>query len=178
MTTQDIFGSRFADACLSKVDFPGDVNNRILEWIKKDSDMLFFIGNPGLGKTYVCAAVFNFWNSQKKNVRCMREKDLFSKLRQAIDNGFDYGYENRRLAEADYVILDDLGSGTMTDWQKEVLFDFVDCRYNSRMPTIITTNLFREDLAREFDKRFLSRLYNKQNAIIELNWIDRRQEGK
>ena len=176
--TQNYFGTRFNDAHLSKTDFPTETNQLILDWIKRDLDILFFSGNPGCGKTHLCSAVLNFWKEQRKNVRAITEKDFLCTLRSAINQGWDYHAEVKRLCEADYFILDDLGSSSMSDWQKEVIFDLIDDRYSSRKPTLITSNLFRDDLKKIFDPRVLSRLYSTQNVIIDLHWKDRRQEAQ
>ena len=52
------------------------------------------------------------------------------------------------------MILDDLGTQSGTPWAQEKLFQLLNHRYNSRLPTVITTNLRPE----EMDERLQSRI--------------------
>jgi DNA replication protein DnaC len=52
------------------------------------------------------------------------------------------------------LILDDFGTQSATPWAMEKLFQIFNARYNSRLPTVVTTNRSLED----FDERLLVRL--------------------
>lgn len=74
----------------------------------------------------------------------------------------------RYLVDDELVILDDFGSSGPTTWRTEVLFDFVDSRYNSNNFTIITTNLNPDEISRDYNARLASRLFASENAYISL----------
>jgi len=98
-------------------------------------------------------------------------------LRTGINLGTDPEWEIKRLCETEYFILDDVGSSqNMTEWQKDQLFSFIDHRWASGLPTVVTSNLFLKDIKEIFSKRFVSRLKDKKNNFIEINWIDKRLE--
>ena len=169
------FGSKYADAHLSQVELPAEPIQKISDWLKKPSNFLVFCGNPGVGKTYLCAAICKEFSNDGRYIYYTSEKQFFQRLRGIIQKDWDYEYEIRKICEYPFIILDDLGSSQMTDWQKEVLFSLVDLRSKNDYPTLITSNLWMEDIRKEFHPRFASRLNDARNTVIELNWIDKRQ---
>lgn len=171
------FGEKLKDAHLSKVILPDETVNQILEWKGRDRGILTFSGTPGVGKTYLSAALTRAWVEEGKIVRYFTSKSLFSHLRQTIHADSDYEWELKRLCEVEYFILDDIGSTQCTEWQIEILFSFVDCRLSSLLPTLITTNLTMPQMTDQFGPRFASRIKDKENRYIELNWKDKRVEG-
>jgi DNA replication protein DnaC len=44
------------------------------------------------------------------------------------------------MREAELLVLDDLGAQQSSPWANEKLFQLFNYRYNSRFPTVITTN--------------------------------------
>jgi DNA replication protein DnaC len=169
-----IEGEEYQHAHLSKIHLPDNYLQVISEWCKTGKNMLLFLGNPGVGKTYFCAAYLNYLIEKKKWFRYMHEKDFFGKLREVINNNHNYEYEIAKICEAEHLIIDDIGSSQMTEFQKEALLSLVDHRSQSRKPTVITSNHFIKDLYEKFEPRFCSRLRDHRNTIIELNWIDKR----
>lgn len=169
--------NEFKDAHLTKVNYEPSIMEPLLEWVKKPAGMLILCGNPGTGKTYFAAAFMNYLNEKKiKDKRGHDEKRFFSMVRDVIDQGWDYEREVARLCESHYFILNDIFSGKNypTDFQKECLFSFVDNRWMNNLPTIITSNIFIKDM--QMHPRFMSRLNDKRNIVINLNGQDKRQE--
>ena len=85
--------------------------------------------------------------------------ELLSFLRSHEDR-----YEDiERIKKAPLLILDDLNIREETPWARDVIFQILNYRYNSRLPTLITA-LSRKPLEDPFgalkgeDERILSRL--------------------
>lgn len=169
-------GTIYRDAHLSKIELPESEIQKILSWLKSNRGILTFVGNPGVGKTYLCASILNEWLAKGFNVRYYNERNFFDLCRKTIQQDWNPIDEINRICETPYFILDDIGSGQMTDWQKEILFAFLDTRMSSNMPTIITSNIFTHNMGSVFGERFQSRVKDKNNTLIELDWIDKRQE--
>jgi len=170
------FGERYRDAHLAKLDQSPENINKIFKWFEEKKDILYLGGNVGTGKTYTAAAIYN--RISEKDPYCIRaykEYTLLAHLRETIERNWDPVTELERLCESQYFILDDLGSSQMTDWQKEMLFNLVDSRSNSRKPTIITTNLSSEDIHSIFHERMKSRIFAANNTVIENRGPDRRK---
>lgn len=56
------------------------------------------------------------------------------------------------------IVFDDLGAENQTDWASEQLYRVLDARYESRLPTILTTNIKPELLDGRIVDRFRSGL--------------------
>lgn len=172
------FGRDYYDAHLSRVQQSPEVMEKVKVWLSQCKNIMFFGGNTGLGKTYLAAAICNHFIEQKKQFRCYDEKSFFAHLRGKISGGIDAEYEIKRLCEIEYFILDDIGSAmNMNEWQTEQLFSFLDQRASSRKPTMITSNLFLNDLSKKFTPRFVSRIRDHRNTILEEIGADKRITG-
>lgn len=170
--------SEYRNACLANLNLDDAKMQQFSNWVSKPHDMLLYLGSPGCGKTYFCAALVNYLNDAKKQNMFLFERDFLHGLRECISKGWDYNYELEKLMNMPFVILDDMGSSQMTDWQKEALFIFVDNRMMSRLPTVITSNNYLKDIKSKFEPRFYSRLCSARNTIIELKDEDLRQVYK
>ena len=169
--------SDYYHACLSKVILPMDYAKRLSDWTNDPKDFLLYLGSPGVGKTYFCAALQNLRSDEKKSCYYINERDFFSGLRDCISNNWDYNLEIEKFSQQPFIIFDDLGSSRteLTDWQKEALFILIDNRSMNRLPTIITSNLYLSNIKEKFEPRFHSRLAAARNTILQLKEDDLRQ---
>ncbi len=170
-------GTRFEDAHLSKIELPSEHMPSLGAWVKDPKGMLLFLGNPGIGKTYFCAALRNHF----KYTVYSTENDFLKFIRSSISEpGADYTEKVQIMASYHAIwILDDLGTSQMTEWQKEVIHLFVDERYKAKLPLVITSNIWLRDMKSVFSDRFRSRLNSGENTIIECIGEDRRpSEGR
>ena len=177
--------SRFPDsdyvlknACLSKVNLDEESAAKLSTWVEKPTDFLLYLGSPGCGKTYFCASMINLFKEKRFHYLFNFERDFLACLRNQVDQGFDPIFEIEKICEIPFVIIDDMGSAradNLTDWQRDMLFTFVDIRAMSRLPTIITSNHYLKDIKNNFEQRFYSRLAAKRNTILELKADDLRQ---
>lgn len=176
-------GSKYESASLSQVDLEDRCSNIILKWIQNPKDILFIHSSPGIGKTHLCAAITHFFLDRQLPVYYMKEKTLFERLRAEIADGSNEERYLMYLCENEFMILDDICSTRnnsdygMTDWQKDILFTFLDYRITSRFPTVITSNYSIDDMRKMFHERFISRLEAANNTIIHLKGYDKRKEG-
>ena len=102
--------------------------------------------------------------------------DLLDHLRAAFGPSSESGVDERleTIRETPLLILDDLGAHHSTPWAQEKLFQILNHRYNSRLPTVITTNQRLEEL----DPRIASRLADLDlSQIFEIPAPDFRQGG-
>lgn len=170
------FGDIYKNAHLAKIEQSNEHLESLLNWLTKSFGLLYFCGSVGAGKTYFAAAIRNELRDKKKAHRAYSEAFLLSELRKCISLGWDAGDRIEAICDTEFLIIDDLGSSSMTDWQKEVLFHLVDLRYTTNKPTLITSNLTYNKLKETFHERFASRVYGVKNTIICVNCEDRRQQ--
>ncbi len=142
---------------------------KILDWINNPKNFLVYLGNPGIGKTFLCAALIPWAMKKFISFRYFNDRNLLTKVRESIDTGGDCLRELQLLLDDPLVIIDDLGSSGLNDWRKDILFETIDLRYNSMKPTVITSNFTKDEFTKHFHPRFCSRLFAKENTIIELD---------
>ncbi len=155
--------------------------------MNKKKNMLIYCGAAGLGKTHLCASMTEWALENFRTIRYWREEDLLSRLRQCINHSHgDYAAELITLIDDDLVILDDVGSFTDPDkdstknfeWKFEIFFRFLDYRYRTTLPTIITSNFSVQNFKDLYPERVGSRLFGSENIVIEnFSGIDKRTLG-
>lgn len=71
-----------------------------------------------------------------------------------------------------WLVLDDLGAGALTDFERRYALDLLNRRGNAKRRTILTTNLQLQEIAEKLDERIASRLSGFDQ--IEAQGNDRR----
>ena len=128
---------------------------------------LYFCGGVGTGKTHLAVAVMN------ELIRRKRIPSLFVTVPELLDNLREtYNKPGRNLDEwmdavqnAEFLVLDDLGSERTTEWVRERIFVIVNHRYREALPTLFTSNIGPKDLAEQLGERTASRI------IAMCDWI-------
>lgn len=144
---------------------------KIFNFMKKPTNFLVYCGSPGIGKTFLCAALtewimINF----HEDWRYFTENEILKRLRNSMDNEKgDYLDSLKYMLDVEFLIIDDLGSSVKaSDWREEILFAMLDQRYNSMKPTIITSNYSALEFYNKYHHRIYSRLFSQENTIIEI----------
>lgn len=148
-----------------------------MEWMKKKKHMLVYCGNPGIGKTYLCACLVDWAMTNFPSFRYYSESDLLSKLKKGFENNWEERKELELALDDPFIMLDDIGSNNVNDWKREVIFNTIDIRYNSMLPTVVTSNFSKDEFEKIYHKRLSSRLFSSENTIIEIHdGVDFRNE--
>lgn len=113
-------------------------------------------GPSGCGKTHLAAAIANYCLSQGYPAFFMVVPDLLDHLRSTFSPESETSYDElfEQVRNAPLLILDDLGSQSSTPWAQEKLFQIINHRFNTQLPTVITTSIPVEEL----DERIRTRL--------------------
>lgn len=112
------------------------------EYAEEPEGWLVLIGRVGCGKTHLAAAIANQALANGSRVLFSTVSDLLDHLRATFMPNATEFYDHlfQEMREAELLILDDLGAQQSSPWANEKLFQLLNYRYNSRFPTIITTN--------------------------------------
>lgn len=123
-------------------------------------DGLLFQGAAGCGKTFLAAACANALVDHDKDVRFIVVPDFLDQIRDSFNDNSPYreGTLMQEVKTAPILILDDLGAHNYTDWSVKTIFAILNYRLNYELPTIVTTNLEREQLEELLGSRVYSRL--------------------
>ena len=127
---------------------------------------LLFTGNTGLGKTYLTNCIANELLKQGKTV-------LYQTAPVMLDSILDYRFGKNNefnyndLLNADFLIIDDLGTECSNNMKFSELFNILNTRLlnqnNHVTKTIISTNLSLNHLFKTYDERIFSRLVGYYN---------------
>ena len=128
---------------------------------------VYFCGDVGTGKTHLAVAVMN------ELIKRKRVPSLFVTVPELLDNlrgtyndpGRDIDEWMDAVKNADFLVLDDLGSERPTEWVRERLFVVINHRYREQLPTLFTSNIGPKDLAAQLGERTASRI------IAMCDWI-------
>ncbi len=136
---------------------------------------LMFMGPPGVGKTYLSVFTLLYLYEKHKKIGLFYDtrgfvfdlKTLIGKDR--ISGAEDYNRLLHRAINTPLLVLDDLGSETLTDYTKDIITYIIAVRYNNLKPIIITTNL---DIGPKFKTSFIKDISSNQNNINIMQKID------
>ena len=134
---------------------------------KKNGDFVrgwYFHGPPGSGKTLLSCLILNECILRYQlNARYVKiARDFLNQIKASYnqESGF-YGQGEsimKQFYQVDILVLDDFGIQQDTEWEKRMLYDLIDTRYEYAKTTIITSNLQPEELEPLFGGRILSRI--------------------
>ncbi len=129
-------------------------------WAVDPRGWLVLLGEHGVGKTHLAAAIANEAVAQGRAALFVVVPDLLDHLRNAFSPTSRTGYDQRfeEVRSAPLLVLDDLGTESATPWAQEKLYQLLNHRYAARLPTVITTAERLESLSprlrtRMFDRR-------------------------
>lgn len=155
----------------------------------KDGLGLYIEGTNGTGKTHLAAAISLQLMHEYYTVIFRTYSDLLNEVKQSYDrDGGASEYELSQLyRNCDLLVIDDLGKEQCTDWSVSFLYGVINDRYESMLPTIITTNYDAPALIKALTpsntgdnqkaKAIVSRL-NESNVMLTMAWDDyRKQKG-
>ena len=150
----------------------------------ENSPNLVFTGDPGLGKTFLSAAIarvvaaggFGVAYDTASGLLASFERDKFSR---GSDEGDDAASRVRQLMSCDLLIVDDLGTEMPTAFTQSALYSLIDGRLRGGKKTIVSTNLDRAGVENRYGAALASRL------LGEYEWLEfagrdiraRRKEG-
>ncbi|MFQ5873327.1 MAG: ATP-binding protein [Dehalococcoidia bacterium] len=135
---------------------------------------LVLVGASGSGKTHLAAAIANSCIERGHRVFFVVAPDLLDHLRATFAPSSDTSYDElfEQVRNVPILVLDDLGTQTSSPWAAEKLFQVLNHRFNSQLPTVVTTNVSLEQLDENLHSRLtdpaLSRVYvvEKHSSIL------------
>lgn len=178
-------GLRYAEWINSKMEDDDGANPGAKEIIaryldnwpemKRNNIGIMLTGTVGTGKSFYGAAIANAVIDQLSQAYMISASEIMERA-----SGFEADAELNRILEYwDLVVLDDLGAERGTSFATEKIYNFIDRRYKSKKPLIVTTNLSERDIqneSRQEYQRIFDRVKEMCNINIPLTGKSRRKE--
>lgn len=132
-----------------------------------------FVGNVGTGKTHLAIGIgLQVMHTHGASVlfttvaRAVRRiKDTWSKR-----SGETEGEAIASMVFPDLLILDEVGVQFGSDFEKNLLFDVLNERYEKRKPTLFLSNLSINDVAAFLGERVMDRLREDGGDVLPFQW--------
>lgn len=143
----------------------------------KGSQSLLLYGKTGLGKTHLSLAIANAVIEKGFHVLYASTYNLLSDIERERFNKQQFDESPERLAlDADLLILDDLGAEFNSKFNKAAIYNLINTRELTGAPTIISTNLMYDEIAREYDERVYSRIMGSYVPLLFMGRDGRQYE--
>lgn len=125
--------------------------DKISGWMREEKPVrsLLILGEPGVGKTFAAWAIARWFAYNRSwGVEFRKVNRIFENLNPRSD---EHRQERRTLSNADILVIDDLGASRsmeqgLSAFEMSVIDDLISARVDQEKPTIITTNLTKEEL--------------------------------
>ena len=132
-----------------------NVRNQLKGYLDGQDYNIVLIGDTGVGKSHLAYSALKALSDHTKKMGLfINVVDLLAKIKEDFSLEAEY---IRRISEAQWPVLDDLGTEKVTEWSNGILYSIL----NKRTKTIITTNLSPRDIMGTYGKRVYSRVFKK-----------------
>lgn len=162
--------AKYADARLT--DLKIAIIDQLEAWVADaHCPGLFLHGPTGVGKTHMAVALCRELLESDHDALLISSSRFYREIRETFNNSErDEESVLRKYCRAPWLLLDDVGAGALSDFERRYLLDLLDRRAARR--TIVTSNLSVQDLALRFDERIASRL--SEFKVLHCAGADRR----
>jgi DNA replication protein DnaC len=123
------------------------------QFADKPDGWLVLMGMFGTGKTHLAAAIGRYRAA-------LGDDPIFTVVPDLLDHLYDSIFNQVRTTKL--LVLDDLGTQSATPWAREKLYQILNYRYETRLPTVITTSA----TLKEIDPRIRSRMMDERVCQI------------
>lgn len=150
------------------------------QFADKPDGWLVLMGNYGAGKTHLAAAIGHLRAGLGGEPIFTVVPDLLDHLRATFSPTSSVSYDNifTQVKNAKLLILDDLGTQNATPWAREKLYQILNFRYETRLPTVITTSASFEELDPRIRSRIMDERVCKVFAIVSPPYQSRATKRK
>jgi DNA replication protein DnaC len=134
------------------------------DYARKPQGWLVFTGPYACGKTHLAAAIANSRADIGQPPMFISVSNLLDHLRATFSASSTVSLDRRfeEIRSAPLLILDALGEQSPTPWANEKLFQLIDFRHLNKLPTVMTTAKYLDEL----DPRVLSRIQDSRLCTI------------
>lgn len=158
--------ARFQDASMDGLKKP--VRDSYAQALKEGRG-LYLHGGVGTGKTWAMVAMFKDLAARGYDAVMWSSADIIHELKADFDKTEGRLDFQPYVTEMPVLLIDDIGSGRMTAWVSEQLFEIVNERNQNKLLTYFTSNHDPESLGRAMNRVYA----NDGGGLVETQDGDR-----
>jgi DNA replication protein DnaC len=136
-----------------------------------------FMGSPGTGKTHLAAGIaISIMGAEERSALYISAMRAIRKVKESWGHGAKQT-ESEVIASMvypDLLIVDEIGVQSGSDFEKNLLFDILNERYEKRKPTILISNLTKEEVIGFVGERVMDRMKEDGGMALIFNWESHR----
>ncbi|QQD71922.1 ATP-binding protein [Acidithiobacillus ferrivorans] len=138
---------------------------------------MVFSGNPGTGKNHLATAIARTVMGMGRSVLHATAHGIITRIRQTWGKGSRDLVETdvlRGFAQADLLIIDEVGKQFGGDGEQVHLFEVIDLRYRDMKPTIVLSNETAQGIENYLGVAAFDRLC-QSGLLLQFNWPGHRR---
>jgi len=135
-----------------------------------------FVGNVGTGKTHLAVGIALSIMQQQRSPVFVTVQRLIRRIKDSWRTKEESESDViNAFASPDLLILDEVGVQFGSEFEKQILFDVLNERYEKLKPSILLSNIPKEQLTDYLGERVMDRLRENGGALIGFNWESHRR---
>ena len=133
---------------------------------------LILAGAQGTGKTHLVSAMLGVLVRRNYSGLYITANLMLLALRESGRNWQSESAASliNRYASPHLLVIDEYGAHTAHDVDYQHLFAVIDARYQRNRPTVLVTNIEKEELLSHLDERLIERVRGPNGLLLSFNW--------
>lgn len=166
----DLLETRTFDNYETKEDYQKTIKNAAIEYInefiKGNRGSFAILGQSGVGKTHIMAAVARKFIDNNIDVKYYIADEIIQRLQACKYDEENYNIEFSKIANAGVLFIDDLFKSSVQNYyQRETIemndlreiFKIINYRYNKKLPVLLNSEIHFERF-RDIDQAIIGRI--------------------
>ena len=144
--------------------------------VMKTGRSAIFVGKVGTGKTHLAVGIALSIMEQQRSPLFTTVQRLVRRVKDSWRTKEETESEViEAFASPDLLILDEIGVQFGSEFEKQILFDVLNERYEKLKPSILLSNIPREQLGEYLGERVTDRLRENGGKMIPFDWDSHRR---
>lgn len=173
---------RFRDRTLSSYVATTDGQKRALAFanayaeqfadVSKTGRSAIFCGKPGTGKTHLSIGIALAIMGTGKSAMFTTVQRIVRRMKETFRKDSEESERDvlNMLTYPDLLIIDEIGVQFGSDFEKNLMFDILNERYEDRKPTLLLSNLTAQEVKAFLGERIYDRLREDGGQCVSFDW--------
>ena len=139
--------------------------------VLREGRSAIFVGKVGTGKTHLAIGIALSIMQQQRSALFVTVQRLIRRVKDSWHTKEETESQVVDVfASPDLLVLDEVGVQFGSEFEKQVLFDVLNTRYENKKPSILLSNIPKEQLSDYLGERVTDRLRENGGKVIGFDW--------